>query len=103
MEDVKRKRNERENNNQALGIACDVQFQALVEEKREKVPFMQPVSFNLSKYRPIYSTKKLPDYHSKIIYSLLTFVLYLAYISGSTQNLRLHQEKTNLLKRVSFR
>ena len=44
MEDVKRKRHERENNNQALGINVDVEFQALVEQSREKVPFMQPVS-----------------------------------------------------------
>lgn len=42
MEDVKRKRHERENNNQALGINVDVEFQALVEQSREKVPFMQP-------------------------------------------------------------
>jgi len=40
MEDVKRKRSERETNNQALGIKVDVDFQALVEQQRENVPFM---------------------------------------------------------------
>ena len=40
MEDVKRKRTERENNNQAMGIKVDVEFQALVEQMRENVPFM---------------------------------------------------------------
>ena len=44
MEDVKRKRSERETNNQALGIKVDVDFQALTEQQRENVPFMQPVS-----------------------------------------------------------
>jgi hypothetical protein len=32
MEDVKRKRSERETNNQALGIKVDVDFQALTEQ-----------------------------------------------------------------------
>lgn len=40
MEEVKRQRDERERNNDALGIKVDVEFQALVETEQENVPFM---------------------------------------------------------------
>ena len=45
MEDVKNKRQEREKNNAAQGIKVDVEFQAMVEAKKENIPSMQAVSY----------------------------------------------------------
>ena len=44
MDDIKKKRSQREATNQALGIKVDVDFQAMVEESRDNVQFMSPVS-----------------------------------------------------------
>lgn len=44
MDDIKKKRSQREANNEALGIKVDVDFQAMVEAQQENVQFMQPVS-----------------------------------------------------------
>ena len=44
MDDIKKKRSQREANNEALGIKVDVDFQAMVEEQQENVQNMRPVS-----------------------------------------------------------
>lgn len=44
MDDIKKKRTLREENNAALGIKVDVDFQAMVEQQQENVSLMQPVS-----------------------------------------------------------
>ena len=49
MDDIKKKRSQREANNEALGIKVDVDFQAMVEEQQENVQYMQPVSHSLLK------------------------------------------------------
>lgn len=77
MEDVKNKREEREKKNAALGHKVDVEFQALVESKKENIIQMQPVS------------------HSND----LVLYLKLAYSSRPTENMCLHQEKANFFKR----
>ena len=46
MDDIKKKRSQREANNQALGIKVDVDFQAMVEEQIDNVQYMQPVSLS---------------------------------------------------------
>jgi len=45
MDEVKRKRTERENNNRDMGIKVDVDFYVLVEQERLNVPEKRPVSF----------------------------------------------------------
>lgn len=37
MDEVKRNRTERENNNKQLGIKADVEFQVLVEREKQKM------------------------------------------------------------------
>lgn len=44
MEDVKTKREEREKKNAALGHKVDIEFQALVEQKKDTTPTMLSVS-----------------------------------------------------------
>lgn len=46
MDDIKKKRAVREENNAALGIKVDVDFQAMVEQQQENVSDMQAVSAN---------------------------------------------------------
>lgn len=45
MDEVKRNRTERENNNKNLGIKADVDFQVLVEREQAKMNPPRPVSF----------------------------------------------------------
>ena len=40
MDDIKKKRSEREANNAAMGIKVDVEFQEMVEDKQDSVPLM---------------------------------------------------------------
>lgn len=44
MDDIKRKREQREANNEALGIKVDVDFQEMVEQQQQSVSEMLPVS-----------------------------------------------------------
>ena len=44
MEEAKKKRNQRTADNEAAGIKVDVDFQVMVEQEKENIPFMQPVS-----------------------------------------------------------
>ena len=76
MDEVKRKRTERENNNRDLGIKVDVDFQVLVEQERDNVPVKRPVSLELL--------------------FLLTAVL--AHSCLSVENLCLHKKEANLLQ-----
>ena len=73
MDDVKKKRTERENINRDMGIKVDVDFQVLVERERLNVPETQPVSLIIC----------LPD-------------LTVARDSRPTQNMRMYQETTNI-------
>lgn len=52
MDEVKRNRTERENNNRNMGIKVDVDFQVLVEREQLKLPSQRPVSS--SKYRTLF-------------------------------------------------
>ena len=47
MDDIKKKRTMREENNAALGIKVDVEFQAMVETEVDNVQEMQSVSKQL--------------------------------------------------------
>jgi len=44
MDEVKRNRTERENNNRNMGIKVDVDFQVLVEREQQNVPPQRQVS-----------------------------------------------------------
>ena len=80
MEDVKNKREEREKKNAALGHKVDVEFQAMVEAKKDNIPEMQPVI-----------------HFCKIAHNLY---FKLAHPSRSTENQRLHKKEACVLKRA---